>query len=259
MSTCPIRFVNMRCTAKFLLFCLAISTNILAQEPFWQPTNGPNAADLRALAINASGHIFAASYGGGIFRSMDNGDNWTAVNRGLANTNVRALAIDPTSGHIFAGTDGGGIFRSMNNGDNWTAQNSGLLNFNISALAINSSGHIFAGTDGGGIFRSMDNGENWTAVNIGLGSTSRVGALAINSTSGHVFAGTNSRVYRSMDNGESWASVSGPPFYTVVALAINSRGHIFWGDGGVYRSTNNGNSWTAVNSGLPSTSRVILN
>jgi len=255
MSTCPIRFVTMRHTAKFLLFCLAISTNILAQEPFWQPTNGPNAADLRALAINVSGHIFAASYGGGIFRSMDNGNSWIAVNSGLTNTNVRALAINSTSGYIFAGTGGGGIFRSMDNGASWTAQNNGLTNTDVYALAINPSGHIFAGANRQ-IFRSSDNGASWTNVFNGF---TNVVALAINSN-GHIFAGTSNQVFRSSDNGTSWTNVFNIGFNSVVALAINSSGHIFSGTdgGGVYRSTNNGNNWTPVNSGLTNLMVVAL-
>lgn len=39
--------------------------------------------DVRVLAIDSSGHIFAGTYfGGGIFRSTDNGDSWTLVNAG---------------------------------------------------------------------------------------------------------------------------------------------------------------------------------
>ena len=105
-----------------------------------------------ALAINSSGHIFAGTSGGGVFRSTNNGDSWTAVNTGLTNTAVFALAIN-ASGHIFAGTNGG-VFRSTNNADSWTAINTGLTNTGVAALAINSSGHIFAGTEGGGVFRS---------------------------------------------------------------------------------------------------------
>ncbi len=231
------------------ILVLCLNTDVAAQN-FWQRTNGPNRADLRALAINSSGHIFAASYGGGIFRSRDNGENWTAVNSGLSNFNVKAFAIN-SGGYIFAGTDGGGIFRSVDNSENWTA--SGLSNFNVNALATNSDGHIFAGTHGGGIFRSMDNGDNWTAVNSGLNS-SLVYALAISPNS-YIFAG-NYGVDRSTNNGDSWTHISGLNIVNnVIALAINSSGYIFAATvAGVYRSTNNGNSWTGVNSGLPGTS-----
>ena len=50
--------------------------------------------DVRALAINANGHIFAGTYfGGGVFRSTDDGDSWTPVNEGLDCGNIWSLAI----------------------------------------------------------------------------------------------------------------------------------------------------------------------
>ena len=174
----------------------------IGETDFWRQTNGPGVETVRSLAINQSGHIFAGTWGGGVFRSEDNGDNWTAVNTGLINTYVQALAINQ-SGHIFAGTEAG-VFRSQDNGGSWV--NTGLTNTDIQALAINADGHIFAGTYGGGVFRSQNNGGSWTAVNTGLTST-YVWALAINAN-GHIFAGTyQADVCRSVDNGDHWTRV----------------------------------------------------
>jgi len=134
----------------------------LAQTNFWQQTSGLYGGTISALAINnVSGHIFAATVGGGIFRSTNNGDSWTAVNSGLTNTTVFALAIN-ARGHIFAGTTfTGGVFRSTNNGDSWTQVNSGLTSTVVYALAINANGYIFAGTYHGRVFRSA---QTTTAV-----------------------------------------------------------------------------------------------
>src|SRR4029453_7849953 len=76
--------------------------------------------DVRALAINSAGHIFARSEehtselqshsdlpsfptrrSSDLFRSTDNGDSWTDVNQGVIEFDVRALAIN-SAGHIFA-------------------------------------------------------------------------------------------------------------------------------------------------------------
>src|SRR5207249_2650015 len=75
--------------------------------------------------INSSGDIFAGTPGGGVYRSTDDGDNWTLVDNGLTNTWVTALAIN-SSGDIFAATLGGGAFRSTDNGDSWTQLNTGV-------------------------------------------------------------------------------------------------------------------------------------
>ena len=95
----------------------------------WTGVNtGLENSTVRSLAINAGGHIFAASDGGGVFRSTDNGDHWTQT--GLTNTYVLSLAIN-SSGHIFAGTFGG-LFRSTDNGDNWTRGQYRFGKFNCS-------------------------------------------------------------------------------------------------------------------------------
>jgi hypothetical protein len=47
----------------------------------------------------------------GVFRTTNGGGNWSALNTGLTNTDVRALAVDPaTPAIVYAGTDGGGVF-----------------------------------------------------------------------------------------------------------------------------------------------------
>jgi len=256
MCTNIIELICLTTPARFflaLLLCgLSANTESQAQN-FWQQTNGPTGGTIRALAINNSnGHIFAGTLGGGVFRSMDNGNNWTAVNTGLTNTDISSLAIN-SSGHIFAGNRSG-VFRSVNNGDNWSLVNTGLKNAGTSSFAINNSnGNIFAGSADSGVFRSMNNGDNWMAVNTGLTNT-KVQSLAINPTTRDIFAGTAAGVFRSLDNGDNWRAVNAG-LTNVQSLAINSSGHIFAGtaSGGVFRSMDNGDNWTPVNAGLTNT------
>ena len=62
---------------------------------------------VHALAIDPAtpSHLYAGTYGGGVFKSTNGGGNWSAVNTGLTNTDVRALAIDPaTPTTLYAGT-----------------------------------------------------------------------------------------------------------------------------------------------------------
>ena len=128
-----------------------LSMGALNAQDFWEQTNGPFSGHVRSLAINAGGDIFAGTEGG-IFRSIDNGDNWVQI--GLTNKFVQAFSIN-SSGHIFAGTAENGVFRSTDNGDNWTEINTGLTNTIVNSLAINSTSHIFAGTFDV-VFRSLE-------------------------------------------------------------------------------------------------------
>ena len=227
---------------------LAIFRPVQAQD-FWEQANGPFGGRVRSLAINAGGDIFAGTEGSGVFRSTDNGDNWTQT--GLGSIDIRSLAINSVD-VIFAGTSLGVVFRSTDNGDSWTEINNGLTWPLVSSLAINSTDHIFAGTSGDGVFRSTDNGDNW--VQIGL-TNNFVQAFTINA-SGHIFAGTGGGVFRSTDNGNSWTQIStGISNINVQSLAINSADHIFAGgaENGVFRSTDDGDNWTDINNGLTNT------
>jgi hypothetical protein len=56
------------------------------------PTNG--SVPVKALAINGS-QIYAGTTDG-IFRSTENGSNWTSINTGLSNNNVPAIAVSGT-------------------------------------------------------------------------------------------------------------------------------------------------------------------
>ena len=133
-----------------------------AQTNFLQQTKGP---DIRTLAINQAGHIFAGVENGGIFRSMDNGQQWIPINNGIPASFAVVLAINSV-GHIFAGISDG-VFRSTNNGEGWSEINNGLIDSHgfansIFSFAINSNGDLYAG--GYGVFRSTDNGDSWSRV-----------------------------------------------------------------------------------------------
>lgn len=73
----------------------------------WVQTNGPYGGYIDALAVNGS-YLFAGT-GDGVFRSADNGANWTAANQGLANSDVQSLAFN--GGYLFAGIKYGSVWR----------------------------------------------------------------------------------------------------------------------------------------------------
>ncbi len=67
----------------------------------------------------------------GVFKSTNGGGSWTAINSGLTNPYVLALAFDPSATTtIYAGTNGG-VFKSTNGGESWTAINTGLTNISV--------------------------------------------------------------------------------------------------------------------------------
>ena len=161
---------------------------------------------IKSLAINSNADLFAGTVLAGVFRSTDDGNDWTPVNHGLPTTAVLSLAVHP-NGSILVGTSSELVYRSVDNGESWSAVRlSGAL---FSSFVFNQEGDIFAagncgdGTwfdgpcSGGGVYCSTDNGDTWEPVNTGLTNT-EVYSLAMDSK-GYLYAGTTEGgVFRSV-------------------------------------------------------------
>jgi len=121
------------------LVWFSINHEAVAQN-FWQQTNGPLGGIIQAFAINPTTQdIFAGTFRGGVFRSTNNGDRWTAVNAGLTSPFVNALAIN-SSGFIFAGTSDKGVFRSVETtGAAPTTITNSATNFTATSATLNGT------------------------------------------------------------------------------------------------------------------------
>ena len=75
-----------------LLFCVGYA---FAGENRWT-SHGPDEARVTKLIVHPSERatVYAATYDGGIYRSIDRGENWTAINVGMFH--MTSLAIDPS-------------------------------------------------------------------------------------------------------------------------------------------------------------------
>jgi photosystem II stability/assembly factor-like uncharacterized protein len=261
-----------------LVFCFYASTiHLLAQ---WIQTNGPAANYINCLAVDRT-NLYAGTSLSGLYRSTDDGANWTQVVSWIGVVYALAVVSNGTGGtSIFAGTWGYYIFVSTDNGVSWVQRVAGLPEGFIYALAVAPNGAsgtmLFAGTGEHGVYKSTDGGVNWTAANTGI-SNAYVASLAVvpNRKGGtDLYAGIRSSgVFRSTDNGTSWTTTYGPSgaTYTTsfgLAFAPNSGGGMdlfagtydgnwvfygnFWptGGSGVYRLAENGTSWIPANTGL---------
>jgi len=82
-------------------------------DSWTEQNNGFTAFDANAVTFNSRSDVFAAA-AGGVFRSTNDGGNWTDISSDLipVGGNVWALAMD-CGNYAFAGTAGGGVFRSV--------------------------------------------------------------------------------------------------------------------------------------------------
>ncbi len=189
----------------------------------------------------------------GVFRSTDNGKNWTNIALGKKNPLDCTLFTNGGSALYVAGDyTHRDLYRSTDNGDTWTEVRSGLSGNviqNITAIGQ----VIYAGTGNSGVYRSTDNGETWNQSNAGfpyLEVTSLVEKDSI------LFAGTSNQftrheyggIYRSTNRGVTWTEINkGLANLNILSLAVSGN-TLFAATSivGVYRSSDNGDNWTRL-------------
>jgi photosystem II stability/assembly factor-like uncharacterized protein len=197
-----------------------------------------------------------ASTSGGVWKSVNDGSDWTLYNNGLADPDVRIISVDPqTPTIIYSGTING-VFKSVDGGENWFALDTGFSITYIKFLEIDPVNHetIYAGSyiNKLGVLESVDGGLNWREKNVGL-TDKEVYSLAIDPIHPNIlYVGTFSGVFKSTDGGENWhKSASGLTSMWITAIAIESQNVYAGGYNGVYKSTDGGENWNLLGSNFP--------
>lgn len=127
----------------------------------------PTGTSITSFAIDPStpSTIYAsyADYGdpghGGVFKSSDSGETWTASENLLRDTWFRALAINPvTPSEIYAAT-WEGVFKSTDSAASWTPINSGLPSLDVWSISIDRTGSLLRAATGAGLFEYQISGQ----------------------------------------------------------------------------------------------------
>lgn len=140
-----------------------------------------------------------------IFRSTDDGNNWTMV-ADLHDTAflfsgtvyLRAISLRSTiSGTVVAGTSGEGAIRSTDNGKSWSAMRKNAEEAEISQLAPLPDGGMFAIArypiaSSKKIIYLPEGGQRWYDAHLGLGDVNDINTIAT-TRSGKAFVGTATR------------------------------------------------------------------
>ncbi len=262
MNSKLVRLV-LRCTSA-LLSVVALTAlhagHASAGARIWTGT-GPRARSIEDVVrdpLNPS-RLWAASFGAGVYRSLDNGSTWTAYRTGLTNTYVRSLAVSPHHpDSLFCGTNDG-VYLSVDAGVTWTLVRS--TNSSVRSIAIHPvrTGVIYAATYGSGIYKSLNGGKNWSTINLGLVNTNvrDVELLPLQPDTLFAATGTGGGVHRSFNGGLTWAQVPDTSATLGAAEQIridplnSSRIYVAELDRGVLKSVDGGTSWVRINRGLP--------
>lgn len=252
----------------------------------WAQLGGATLLGQKINAVAARGNVLmAASFGGGLFRSVDTGANWTLTSGtgGLPTGGIGDLAGDPGNNSRFYITVRGTtprVLRSVDSGATWTDVTTGITGLSSTTstmkLAVGPSGVVFlAVVNSGalaGVWRTPDQGANWTAMDVpalhpgGQGTTNT--SIAVDPNNPNIvyiggdritvspFTGNVQRGDASLALGTQFAIImdanaSGTaPHADSRDMAFDANGALLQSDdGGIYRRTsptNNTSTWGSV-------------
>lgn len=242
---------------RFLIvFSLSLFSYMLFEElyaqNFLQTTNGVQGGAVTSVARVTSNILVAGSIRGGLFRSTDNGLNWTSISSKIDNYQVFVVK-SYSAGLLFVGTTRS-IYKSTDQGANWSLSNNGLPSLNyVEDITFDNLGNVYI-TYVNWIYKSTNNGESWFAINNGIGSNPYIKLIEYTSNNILIAIDGNAGIYRSTNFGSSW-SLSNTGYMVNAGpsgLASSSSGNIFisTSGNGVYSSSDNGNTWTLITGDL---------
>jgi photosystem II stability/assembly factor-like uncharacterized protein len=108
---------------------------------------------VKSISVSNLGPIYASVSFLGLWKSVDDGQNWVSDSSALPTKTINILFSTP-DGKTFAGTDSGVFVNDNKPGSEWTPFNNGLTAMNVQTLCIDNKGYLYAGTDVSGIFKT---------------------------------------------------------------------------------------------------------
>jgi hypothetical protein len=218
--------------------------------------------------------IYLATAGGGVWKSTDQGGNWSFKSNNWSFLHTTCVAVHPTNENIVLvgtgdyygmfGEQTFGIMRSTNGGTSWTNVGGPEMATDVVTRIVfdpDNPNVVLALTNSpdGDIWRSTDGGVNWAHTNAPGGSWDDIdygirqgGVREFFAVSGNSEAGGN--IYRSDDAGATWTQVGDATSTTQpimdVACSKKTFGKVWVlhpGGDTIYRSSNSGGSWTNLN------------
>src|SRR2546422_11539431 len=107
----------------------------------WQKTPVPN-ENISSITINTSNIVYAGTFTYGVFRSTDDGTNWTNISLGLPDSLVLSLQCS-SDDKLFTGTGSHGVYQYS--AGTWSAINNGLpvTNISVTGFAKAANGNVY--------------------------------------------------------------------------------------------------------------------
>lgn len=200
----------------------------------------------------------------GIYKSVDNGQTWTALANSPQAADGSSVVYGVTyfsaTAPLYAAVEGAGVFVSKDSGVTWTASNTGLP---TSVPLVPSSGFIgttdsgstlFITLDGLGLYKSTDQAATWTQFMTAEQAGNVRFMTSWTTAAGYRFLGTRSGVWATNDATFATPPTqgSGQPGGMADNIEVDSAGVVYAGmASGVYKLNTTTSSWDKVGGNLP--------
>ncbi|MFM7839528.1 MAG: WD40/YVTN/BNR-like repeat-containing protein, partial [Chitinophagaceae bacterium] len=188
-------------------------TSFIAETEWSLPNStGYNHADVHVLEW--VGKTIYSGSDGGIYKSIDNGDNWIDLSLGLGTRQFYRIANSKTSTKLITGgaqDNGSSIYKSSGWID-WLGADG--MDCIVSPLDSNL---IWGTSQYGSLYRTSNGGSSYSGVSVPR-SGNWVTPLAIESTKNIIYGGWKG-IWKSTDLGASWTKIS-IDTNNLVALAV---------------------------------------
>jgi len=209
-----------------------------------------------------NGILFGVTPFSGMYKSTNNGDNWTLLN-GLPTGSDYALTSFKNYLYVYRSYVSNVIYRSSDNGDSWSTLINDLPAYN----GVNSFGsfnnYLFTNlstSTGSMIYKSTNSGINWTKIN-GWDPVNYVNSFV--QSGAYILASVNNKgVYRSSNNGENWnlANIGLSRLNSILLTKGSAKIYASinegFANGALFQSSNAGTTWSELTNGL-TTGNVI--
>lgn len=213
------------------------------------------------VTFEGVGH--AAHPGERAYKTVDGGDNWTALAPPVADRGPRTktIFVDATTpGRLVLGTRMGN-FVSTDDGDTWEWSNDGYNRTRVSAFDLSDETDMVTVVSRfGGVLESDDAGATWQHRNNGLESGDFLAVARDPHDADRIVAAGSGQIKVSTTGGASWSTpttallesyeIAFDPLNAGVAYVVDDRNN------GVWKTVDSGANWMFYNSGIPLTSFV---
>lgn len=226
---------------------LAAIENSRSNDTPWRldgPTNIGGRINVVALHPENDDVIFVGTSSGGVFKSIDNGQNWIPIADNFEHLSIADIVFDPSNASVmYVGTGdpnisgtphpGNGVYKSEDGGETWTyiGLSEGSI---VSKIVVHPSnpevvyvgmmGLPFERNNDRGLYKTTDGGATWQQV-LFLSDEAGITDLRMNPENPDILyaAGWNrirnnqeslvtgdfARVFKTTDGGDNWEMLTG--------------------------------------------------